>query len=226
MFSCRIILFLLVFLNFNKIVSQKNNIDFYREDQIYISLYYNSIKNDIDELKENKLSTSLNFGFIRDIPLNKSGKFAIGIGLGFGFNTYNNNLKINYDTDDNSFSGQYLENQSEYELNKFNFNEIQFPIEIRFRNSSIDSYKFWRLYAGIKYSKAIKSKYKFESENSNYTLTNTPINSDQLGITLNIGFNTWNIGLYKAIRPFFNHKQKNLSPDLEQFKVGLVFYIL
>ena len=63
-------------------------------------------------------------------------------------------------------------------------------------------------------------------ENSNYTLTNTPINSDQLGITLNIGFNTWNIGLYKAIRPFFNHKQKNLSSDLEQFKVGLIFYIL
>ena len=44
--------------------------------------------------------------------------------------------------------------------------------------------------------------------------------------TLNIGFNTWNIGLYKAIKPFFSGNQNNLSLDLEEFKVGLIFYIL
>ena len=54
-------------------------------------------------------------------------------------------------------------NQIEYNYNRFNLNEIQFPIEIRFRNSSIDNYKFWRLYAGLKYSKAISRKYKFEN---------------------------------------------------------------
>ncbi len=226
MFLNRAILFLLIFFNINILFSQNIKSDFYREDQIYISLYYNSLKNDVSDLKENKFSSSINFGFIRDIPLNKSGKFAIGLGIGFGFNTYNNNLKINYQSSNNFFSGEYLENQIEYDYNRFNLNEIQFPIEIRFRNSSIDNYKFWRLYAGLKYSKAISRKYKFENLDSNYTLNNIPINSDQLGLTLNIGFNTWNIGLYKAIKPFFSGNQHNLSLDLEQFKVGLVFYIL
>ena len=226
MFLNRAILFLLIFFNINILFSQNIKSDFYREDQIYISLYYNSLKNDVGDLKENKFSSSINFGFIRDIPLNKSGKFAIGLGIGIGFNTYNNNLKINYQSSNNFFSGEYLENQIEYDYNRFNLNEIQFPIEIRFRNSSIDNYKFWRLYAGLKYSKAISRKYKFENLDSNYTLNNIPINSDQLGLTLNIGFNTWNIGLYKAIKPFFIGNQNNLSLDLEQFKVGLIFYIL
>ena len=177
------------------------------------------------------MSAGAQHGFYKSVPFVigvTCGKLflTIGLGIGFGFNTYNNNLKINYQSSSNFFSGEYLENQIEYNYNRFNLNEIQFPIEIRFRNSSIDNYKFWRLYAGLKYSKAISRKYKFENLDSNYTLNNIPINSDQLGLTLNIGFNTWNIGLYKAIKPFFSGNQHNLSLDLEQFKVGLVFYIL
>ena len=80
MFLNRAILFLLIFFNINILFSQNIKSDFYREDQIYISLYYNSLKNDVSDLKENKFSSSINFGFIRDIPLNKSGKFAIGLG--------------------------------------------------------------------------------------------------------------------------------------------------
>jgi len=57
-------------------------------------------------------------------------------------------------------------------------------------------------------------------------LDNIPINIDQLGFTLNIGYNTWNIGLYKSLRPFFNKKVNDLPQVLEQFKLGLVFYIL
>ena len=222
----RTTLFVLVFFNLFSLFSQPTNDDFYREDQIYVSLYYNSLNNNnIDDLKENNFSSSINFGFIRDIPLNKSGKFALGIGAGLGFNSFNNNLKIN-NTTSNNFVFDFLENQREYDKNTYSFTEIQFPLEIRLRNSSIDNYKFWRLYAGLRYSKLLTSNYKFKSENLNYSLDSPPINTDQLGLTLNIGFNTWNIGLYKAIRPFFNQENNNLNLDLEQFKVGLIFYIL
>lgn len=221
----RTTLFVLVFFNLFSLFSQSTNDDFYREDQIYVSLYYNSLNNNIDDLKENNFSSSINFGFIRDIPLNKSGKFALGIGAGLGFNSFNNNLKIN-NTTSNNFVFDFLENQREYDKNTYSFTEIQFPLEIRLRNSSIDNYKFWRLYAGLRYSKLLTSNYKFKSENLNYSLDSPPINTDQLGLTLNIGFNTWNIGLYKAIRPFFNQENNNLNLDLEQFKVGLIFYIL
>ncbi len=220
----RIFFCLLFFLNANAAFSQEIDEDFYREDQIYINIYYNSLKNGVEEFKENKFSSSINFGFIRDIPLNKSGKFALGIGLGLGFNSYNNNLKINQIN--NNLNFEFLENQREYDKNKFLSSEIQIPLEIRLRNSSINTYKFWRFYAGIKYSRLLSSKYKFDSENIKYQIDDIHLNPDKIGLTLNIGFNTWNIGLYKAIRPFFDKKNNNLSSGLEEFKVGLIFYIL
>ena len=193
----------------------------YREDQIYFSVYYNSLGDNLNNFKENKFSNSLNFGFLRDIPLSASGKFAIGIGFGLGINSFNNNLKLS-----NSNSYILLNNREIPRKNVFNYSEFQIPFEIRWRNSSIDNYKFWRIYAGLKYSRVFSSSYIFESEQEKYKLNNTPINLDQIGLTLNIGFNTWNIGLYKSLDSFFNKKIDSLPKNLEHFKLGLVFYIL
>tara|TARA_B100001175_G_scaffold230620_1_gene197179 strand:- start:60 stop:719 length:660 start_codon:yes stop_codon:yes gene_type:complete len=214
---------ILIFLFFNTFGFSQEDFQKYREDQIYFSVYYNSLGSELDDFKENKFSNSFNFGFIRDIPISKSGKFALGLGVGFGTNSFNNNMKL------------FSNNQSLYELlsnrdtptkNTFNFSEIQFPLEIRWRNSSPSNYKFWRIYAGLKYSKVLQSSFKHDSSQENYKLSRLPINLDQLGFTLNIGYNTWNIGLYKSLRPFFNKKIESLPQGLEQFKVGLIFYIL
>ena len=211
-------LYLFYFLFFaNYTISQVSNPDFYREDQFYFSIYYNSIKNGFDELKENKFSSSLNFGFIRDFPLNKSGKFSLGLGAGLGINSLNNNLRL----DENILS--FNENNLEIQKNKYNYSEIQFPLEIRLRNSTIDKYRFWRFYAGLKYSRILSSKFKFENLSQNFVQKTTPINKDQLGVTLNVGFNTWNLGIYKSVRPFFSDPD---FPDFKLFKLGLVFYIL
>ena len=195
----------------------------YREDQIYFSVYYNSLGSELDNFKENKFSSSFNIGFIRDIPISKSGKFALGLGVGYGTNSFNNNMKLS--SNDQSLY-ELLSNRDAPTKNTFNFSEIQFPLEIRWRNSSPSNYKFWRIYAGLKYSKVIQSAFKHVSSQENYKLTNLPINLDQLGLTLNIGYNTWNIGLYKSLRPFFNKNIQSLPQGLEQFKVGLIFYIL
>ena len=195
----------------------------YREDQIYFSVYYNSLGNQLNNFKENKFSSSFNLGFIRDIPISKSGKFALGLGLGYGINLFNNNMKVYYN---NQNSYELISNRDIPKKNTFKFSEIQFPLEIRWRNSSVSNYKFWRIYAGLKYSKILQSSFVHESSQENYKLKTLPLNSDQLGFTLNIGFNTWNIGLYKSLRPFFNKKISSLPLELEQFKLGLVFYIL
>ena len=79
------------------------------------------------------------------------------------------------------------------------------------------------MYAGLKYSRILSSKFKFENSSQNYIQKTTPINQDQLGITLNVGFNTWNLGIYKSVRPFFSDPD---FPDFKLFKLGLVFYIL
>ena len=210
-----LLLYIILLFN-NQNFSQNNQLDFYREDQFYINIFYNSIKNGVDELKENKFSSSINFGFIRDFPLNNSGKFSLGLGAGLGINSINNNLKLN------SNFLNYTDINDDVKKNKFNYSEIQFPLEIRFRNSSIDSYRFWRLYAGVMYSRIVNSKFKFENYIEKYSQDNTPITRDQLGFTLNIGFNTWNLGIYKSVRPFFANQDFS---NFKLFKLGLVFYI-
>ena len=201
----------------------QQNVQKYREDQIYFSVYYNSLGDNLDNFKENKFSSSLNFGFIRDIPLSKSGKLALGIGLGLGVNSFNNNLKI---SSDNLNSYNLLSSREIPQKNVFNFSEFQVPLEIRWRNSTPNNYKFWRIYAGIKYSRLLSSSYNFENQQENYKINDPSINLDQLGFTLNIGYNTWNLGLYKSLNSFFNNNVKSLPRKLEQFKLGLIFYIL
>ena len=201
----------------------QENVQKYREDQIYFSVYYNSLGDNLDNFKENKFSSSLNFGFIRDIPLSKSGKLALGIGLGLGVNSFNNNLKL---SSDSSNSYNLLSSREIPQKNVFNFSEFQVPLEIRWRNSTPNNYKFWRIYAGIKYSRLLSSSYNFENQQENYKINNPSINLDQIGFTLNIGYNTWNLGLYKSLDSFFNNNVKSLLRELEQFKLGLIFYIL
>jgi len=214
---------ILIFLFFHSFGFSQEDFQKYREDQIYFSVYYNSLGSELDNFKENKFSSSFNIGFIRDIPISKSGKFALGLGVGYGTNSFNNNMKLS--SNDQSLY-ELLSNRDAPTKNTFTFSEIQFPLEIRWRNSSPSNYKFWRIYAGLKYSKVIQSAFKHVSSQENYKLTNLPINLDQLGLTLNIGYNTWNIGLYKSLRPFFNKNIQSLPQGLEQFKVGLIFYIL
>ena len=213
----------LIFLYFSSLGFSQEEFQKYREDQIYFSVYYNSLGNELVNFKENKFSSSFNIGFIRDIPISKSGKFALGLGVGYGTNSFNNNMKLSYN---NQNLYELLSNRDAPTKNTFNFSEIQFPLEIRWRNSSPSNYKFWRIYAGLKYSKVIQSAFKHDSSKENYKSSNLPINLDQLGFTLNIGYNTWNIGLYKSLRPFFNKNIQSLPQSLEQFKVGLIFYIL
>ena len=214
---------ILIFLFFHSFGLSQEDFQKYREDQIYFSLYYNSLGSELDNFKENKFSSSFNIGFIRDIPISKSGKFALGLGVGYGTNSFNNNMKL---SSNNQSLYELLSNRDAPTKNTFNFSEIQFPLEIRWRNSSPSNYKFWRIYAGLKYSKVIQSAFKHDSSQKKYKSTNLPINLDQLGFTLNVGYNTWNIGLYKSLRPFFNKNIQSLPQGLEQFKVGLIFYIL
>tara|TARA_B100001093_G_scaffold414831_1_gene405049 strand:+ start:2345 stop:3004 length:660 start_codon:yes stop_codon:yes gene_type:complete len=204
-------------------IYSQNDFDSYREDQLYVGVYYNSLGDKLTNFKENKFSSSFNLGFIRDIPLSKSGKFAIGLGVGLGINSFNNNLKL---SSDNLNTITLLNSRDIPKKNTFNFSEIQLPFEIRWRNSSSTNYKFWRIYTGLKYSRVISSSYTYESNSERYKLDKVPINIDQLGFTLNIGYNTWNIGLYKSLRPFFNKKVDDVPLVLEQFKLGLIFYIL
>ena len=222
-----IILFCTLFIS---LYSFSQNIDLddkYREDQIYFGFYYNSSLNNPSDFTQNKFSSSINLGFIRDIPLNSNRNFGIGIGLGMSSSTYNHNLKMS--SDSSGFNGLIVDDSSTFNQNKWIYNEIEAPFEIRWRTSTPENYKFWRIYFGVKTSYIFSSKYKYDSPNETYSLLNLPFNKIQTGATINAGNNTWNLGIYLGLQPIFNDQFLKKHPkfnNIKQFKVGLIFYIL
>ena len=49
---------------------------------------YNILLKLPDGVSQSNLSYGLQLGFVRDIPLNPQGTFAVGVGLGYGVNSY------------------------------------------------------------------------------------------------------------------------------------------
>ena len=207
--------------------SQSNLVDDkYLEDQFYIGLHYNSLRNSPTDFNQNKFSSTLSFGIIRDIPFNKRRNFGMGAGLGLAFSSTNSNLMF----DENSFLiNATVIDPASFTKNKWNASKLEFPIEIRWRTSTAEIYKFWRVYLGFKTNYLINSSYKFESENLSYKLKSLPFRKVNTGVMLNAGNNTWNLSLYMGLKPVFNDEFGKLNPelkDLKDFSVGLIFYIL
>ena len=207
--------------------SQSNLIDDkYLEDQFYIGLHYNSLRNSPTDFNQNKFSSTLSFGIIRDIPFNKRRNIGIGAGLGLALSSTNSNLMFDEDS--------FLENAKvidpgSFKKNKWNVSKLELPIEIRWRTSTAEIYKFWRVYLGFKTSYLLSSRYKFESENHTYKLKSLPFRNVNTGVMLNAGNNTWNLSLYMGLKPVFNDEFGKLNPelkDMKDFSVGLIFYIL
>jgi len=223
----RFLVSLLLLISFFISFSQKNDVDNkYLEDQFYLGLYYSTLTSSPENFNQNKFSSTLNFGFIRDFPFNEQRNFGVGVGVGLSLSSSNSNLKL---SDLNSSVSGEIVNGEDFTKNKWNTTKIEFPFEVRWRTSTPTSYKFWRVYFGVKTSYLLKSKYKYESLNSNYTLENLPFRKTQSGITVNAGNNTWNLGLYMGLNPIFNKEFGQNNPnlkDLKEFKLGLVFYIL
>ena len=223
----RFLVSLLLLVSFFISFSQKNDVDNkYLEDQFYLGLYYSTLTSSPENYNQNKFSSTLNFGFIRDFPFNEQRNFGVGVGVGLSLSSSNSNLKL---SDLNSSVSGEIVNGEDFTKNKWNTTKIEFPFEVRWRTSTPTSYKFWRVYFGVKTSYLLKSKYKYESLNSNYTLENLPFRKTQSGITVNAGNNTWNLGLYMGLNPIFNKEFGQNNPnlkDLKEFKLGLVFYIL
>lgn len=195
----------------------------YLEDQIYLSLTYNYLKNKPSSISQNGFSSGISLGFIKDIPFNKENNIGLGLGLGYGYNVFIQNLKISE-----------VNNILEYELatdfktNWLRFHSIELPLEIRWRNSTLEKYKFWRIYTGIKASYIVTSKSKFNDFETVIKVKNiSNINRFQYGITLAAGYSTWNLFIYYGLNPIFNDVIfENQLLKMKDIKVGLQFYIM
>lgn len=202
----------------------KDSIDLkYLEDQIYLSLAYNILIDKPATISQNGFSGGVTLGFIKDIPLNKKRNFGFGIGLGYAYDVYIQNLKITRENQTTLF-----ETTQEYNTNRFGVSAIEVPIEIRWRNSTPQKYKFLRVYGGVKISYVLVAKTKFSNSNETFTTRNiSEFNRIQYGLTLAMGYSTWNLYMYYGLNPFFKNVNFNGSAlNLKNINIGLKFYIM
>ncbi|GGI55978.1 porin family protein [Winogradskyella haliclonae] len=202
--------------------------DRYREDQFYASITYNLLSNNPNGVSQSDFSTGFHFGFIRDMPINQKRNWSIGIGLGISSNSYNQNLiitetsgNINFSIDDGGLGN--------ITKNKFTTYLIDVPFEFRWRTSSAETYKFWRIYPGFKLSYLVYNSSKLKSDLLTTNVSNIDaFNKLQYGLTLSAGYGTWNFQIYYGLNSIFDDTAQlnNQSIDSRAIKVGIMFYIL
>jgi hypothetical protein len=129
----------------------KKNVDLkYREDQFYVGITYNTFLNKPSDMAQKTFSPGINLGFLRDMPINQARTFALATGLGISYQAYSQNLLITEDQGDYNYS--IIESDVSYTRNKFMMLNVDLPIEFRWRTSTPESHRFFRLYTGVKLS--------------------------------------------------------------------------
>jgi hypothetical protein len=203
--------------------------DKYREDQFYIGASYNLLSNVPKGVKIRGLSGGLQFGYLRDMPLNERRNIAIAIGGGFSFNEYGQTLFIGENSDQTSEFTVLNDDIEDYTRNRFSTSEIEVPIEFRWRSSTAEVYKFWRIYAGFKLGYTYWYKATFKQSGNNINRTDIPeFDKVRLGTTLSFGFNTFNFSVYYSLNPFFKDAitTDGQIVNFRTIRVGLMFYLL
>lgn len=199
----------------------------YREDQFYLAVTYNFLSNKPEDVSQRGFPTGFHLGVIRDMPINKRRNLAIGIGLGISSNSYNQNILINDSSEPDNFvliDGTDIT----FNKNKFTTYLIEVPLEFRWRTSTASTYKFWRIYTGVKMGYVLLNSSKYDGNLGKIKNTNIDnFENLQYGITLSLGYSTFNFHVYYSLNNIFkNTTLNNESVDMSALKVGLITYIL
>lgn len=201
----------------------------YREDQVYFGIGFNAMTNLPDGVEQSGFSGGIHAGVIRDMPINKQRNWAFGAGLGFSANVYNNSLFIGESKGNTTLFKPIDDDNIDFSVNRFSTFLVEAPLQIRWRTSTADSFKFWRIYAGLRigYVYYFKSRFKQPGNEVIQTDLGDRLNRWRYGATFTFGYNTFNFQVYYSLNSFFNGKMTGTNQDVDvaTFKVGLMFYV-
>ncbi len=190
----------------------------FREDQFYVSISYNILQKTPDNFSQYSFSTGLSVGFLRDYPISENRHWAIAPGIGYSFNDLKQNIDFSSISDNTS---------TEIVKSRILLHYLDFPLELRWRNATSESHKFWRIYGGFMASYLINGKFKYEgSVGSGTENINNLLNKFQYATYLSFGFNTWNAYIHYGLNPLFDKNKTTTENDVRTLKIGLIFYIL
>jgi hypothetical protein len=207
-------------------LAQKDSLELgnkYAEDQLYFLISYNELFNQPSQVKGSGFSYGLSAGYIKDITLNKQGTVAVGLGIGYNFDSFNHGLKV---TEVNNAVTFEVDNT--LTSNRLTIHSLEFPFEIRWRNSDAIKYSFWRIYAGIKASCNLGNTFQFNDGTDSFSFRNVSrFNDWQYGLTLSVGYNQLTAHMYYGLNPILKDSSIGTTDiSTKIVRIGLIFYFL
>lgn len=201
----------------------------YREDQFYLGFTYNILTEMPSNLSSSGFSGGLHLGFIRDFPINKKRNVAIGTGLGWSINSYGQTLFIGEEPNTEESIFLSLEDLDlNYDRNRFTTHSVEMPLQFRWRTSTAESHKFWRVYTGLQLGYIYYFRSNFQQPGNTVRQTDVAeLDRFRLGATFAFGYNTFNFHVYYGLNPFFNEDAKVNGEEvgMNALRVGLMFFI-
>ncbi|MBT6376642.1 MAG: PorT family protein [Flavobacterium sp.] len=207
-------------------VAQKDSLqlgDRYAEDQLYMIVSYNQLFNQPAMVKGSGFSYGLSTGFMKDLILNKQGSISMALGVGYNFDLLNHGLTISEENNDITFEVDNLG-----ATNKLLLHNLEFPFELRWRGSDAQTYKFWRVYMGVKASYNLSNNFKFTNETDSFSYRNvSSYNTWQYGLTLSVGYDVFAAHVYYGLNPILKDTSLGTADISSKImRIGLIFYLL
>lgn len=200
----------------------------YLDDQLYVSLTYNILTKMPSEMKTYSFSNTLSLGYVRDIPLNRRRNIGLGIGAGYSFHHYYTNLAMTKDAA--GVPHIALLESDGYKSNRFSMQTLDIPFQIRFRGSTAEKYKFWRVYAGVTASWVIKDYATLNDGNVKVRYYNLPYLQTWLfTANLQVGYGKFTFKADYTLNPMFRSSASQAIAGLDDTRslnVGLLVYFL
>lgn len=210
---------LITFSLFNILNGQENKNLNYKEDQIYFNFNFDFQLKSIENYQQNGFSRSFNIGLLKDISLNEKGNKALAFGLGYGFSRLVSNLDV-------AENLNFIIQGDSTLRNRLSYHSIQFPVELRLRTSTLESFAFWRVYLGYRLNYNFSAKYKpfFGRETELKNL----VSEFSHCLSLSLGFDSWNIRFETGLSPVIKISSisNNTNNNFYVSSIGLVFYLL
>lgn len=209
------------------VFSQKDSLaigDRYSDDQLYFSISYSQFNEQPSNITKSNFSYSLSGGFIKDIILNKPGTISIAAGVGYGFDFFNHQLQVDEINDATVFSSNSSSSENVYKAHN-----LEFPLELRWRTSTAQKYKFWRIYTGVKFMYNLNNKFQYiDNASTQFKYNNVgAYNKFQYGLTLSVGQSRYNANVFYGLSPVFKNAFISGDPiNTKILKFGLIFYLL
>ncbi len=200
----------------------------YREDQFYLGLTFNFMSDLPFGVSQSGFSGGFHAGFIRDFPLNKERNLGFGIGLGWSVNSFRSDMLISEDDEGNTIFQVLNRDEFDFNYSRFSTQLVEIPLELRWRTSTAEDYRFWRIYAGFRLGYLYFFQSNFKQPGKRIRLNHIEgLNRMRYGLTFTFGYNTFNFTAYYSLNSFFEGETlEGRGVGVQTIKVGLMFYIL